>query len=55
MTEQEIKKELQIIELKQVVLGYQQKELMLMLQQIGQSKEQPTSTAYDENGIEISQ
>ena len=53
MKEQEIKKELQIIELKQVVLGYQQKELILMLQQVERSKNQPTSTNYDENGIEI--
>lgn len=53
MTEQEIKKELQIIELKQVVLGYQQKELILMLQQLEQAKKQSTSTAYDENGVEL--
>jgi hypothetical protein len=54
MKEQEIKKELQIIELKQVVLGYQQKELVAMLQKIQQQKPcVETSVAYDENGVEL--
>ena len=55
MKEQEIRKELQIIELKQVVLGYQQKELLAMLQAFQQNKNSVEhSINYDENGVEIS-